>query len=92
MLLELDHILLSHHGEREFGSPVVPMTPEAIIVNHADNLDAKTQIALAAIDEDPNPEEEFTQYHRSLERHFYKSPDRRGGRSKEVEVEGKKKE
>jgi 3'-5' exoribonuclease len=71
-LLELEHIILSHHGEREFGSPVVPMTAEAMIVNHADNLDAKTEICLASIAEDPNDAEQFTQYHRLLNRHFYK--------------------
>lgn len=72
LVLELEHIILSHHGEREFGSPVVPMTAEAMIVNHADNLDAKTEICLASIAEDPNDAEEFTQYHRLLNRHFYK--------------------
>lgn len=74
LLLQLDHILLSHHGEREFGSPVTPMTAEAMIVNNADNLDAKTQVALSAIADDPNLEEDFTQYHKTLARHFYKGP------------------
>ncbi len=73
-LLLLEHILVSHHGEKEWGSPVVPMTPEAMIIHAADNLDAKTQIALTTIAEDPNPDEEFTQYHRTLARHFYKKP------------------
>lgn len=35
----LGHIILSHHGQREFGSPVLPATPEAMIVAAADNLD-----------------------------------------------------
>ncbi len=35
------HLILSHHGEREFGSPVTPRTPEAIILHYIDNLDAK---------------------------------------------------
>ena len=35
----LSHILLSHHGQREFGSPVVPATPEELIVSSADELD-----------------------------------------------------
>jgi 3'-5' exoribonuclease len=78
-LLELEHILISHHGEKEWGSPVLPMTPEALIVHLADNLDAKTQIALTTIDEDPNQEEEFTQYHRTLGRHFYKGPQTNAG-------------
>jgi 3'-5' exoribonuclease len=78
VLLELMHIILSHHGEKEWGSPIVPMTPEAMIIHMADNLDAKTQISLEAISEDPNEEEDFTQYVRVLGRHFYKSPGQRG--------------
>lgn len=37
--LELAHIILSHHGQREYGSPVVPATPEAMIVSSSDELD-----------------------------------------------------
>jgi 3'-5' exoribonuclease len=37
----IGHILLSHHGSREFGSPVLPSTPEAMIVSVADDLDFK---------------------------------------------------
>jgi 3'-5' exoribonuclease len=74
LLLELEHILLSHHGEREWGAPVVPMTAEAMIIHYADNLDAKTQIALAAVAEDLNAEEIFTEYHKTMARHFYKRP------------------
>jgi len=81
LLLELEHILVSHHGEREWGSPVVPMTPEAMMIHCADNLDAKTQIALSSIAEDPNVDEDFTEYHRTLGRHFYKRPDRFGSAS-----------
>lgn len=36
------HCVLAHHGQKEFGSPVVPCTQEAIIVSHIDNLSAKT--------------------------------------------------
>ena len=46
----IEHIVLSHHGKREFGSPVVPSTPEAIFVSQLDNLDAKTAMAVAAAD------------------------------------------
>jgi len=37
----LQHIILSHHGKLEWGSPVEPATIEAVIVHHVDNLDAK---------------------------------------------------
>ena len=39
--LELTHMILSHHGELQFGSPVVPKTLEAIVLHHIDNLDAQ---------------------------------------------------
>lgn len=38
---QLQHIILSHHGKLEYGSPVVPMTPEAVLVSMIDNTDAK---------------------------------------------------
>ena len=39
--LHLEHLVLSHHGELEFGSPVLPMTPEAFTLAFIDNLDSK---------------------------------------------------
>jgi 3'-5' exoribonuclease len=37
----LSHLVLSHHGQYEYGSPVLPMLPEAEILNIIDNLDAR---------------------------------------------------
>lgn len=48
LLMVLQHIILSHHGEPEFGAAVRPATPEAIAVNLLDNLDAKLNMALTA--------------------------------------------
>ncbi|MCC6680823.1 MAG: CMP-binding protein [Phycisphaeraceae bacterium] len=48
ILLTLEHLILSHHGELEFGALKVPATPEAIFINHVDNIDAKLHMALAA--------------------------------------------
>jgi 3'-5' exoribonuclease len=48
-LILLQHILLSHHGKLEWGSPVVPKTPEAIAIHFIDNLDAKTHSAEQAL-------------------------------------------
>jgi 3'-5' exoribonuclease len=45
MLLRLEHAILSHHGKREFGAPVLPQTLEALLVSHIDDLDAKMNIA-----------------------------------------------
>lgn len=48
LLTVLQHIIISHHGLPEFGAAKLPATPEAIMVNLLDNLDAKTVMALAA--------------------------------------------
>jgi 3'-5' exoribonuclease len=44
ILLRLEHAILAHHGKREFGSPVLPQTMEALLVSHIDDLDAKMNI------------------------------------------------
>jgi len=45
--LHLLHLIGSHHGEYQFGSPVLPRTPEAIALHHVDNLDAKLEMMSA---------------------------------------------
>lgn len=42
--LHLLHLIASHHGEYQFGSPVLPRTPEAILLHHVDNIDAKWEM------------------------------------------------
>ena len=42
--LHLMHLILSHHGTHEFGSPVLPKTPEAMTLHHIDNIDAKLEM------------------------------------------------
>jgi len=66
------HILLSHHGELEFGSPIVPKTPEAMVLHYLDNLDAKANIFIHAISKDQNDSEEFTSFHQVMRRNIYK--------------------
>ncbi|HWB18731.1 MAG TPA: HD domain-containing protein [Phycisphaerales bacterium] len=53
----LQHIVLSHHGDPEFGAAKLPSTPEAVFVSILDNLDAKTQMALTAARQDDCEEE-----------------------------------
>lgn len=48
LAMRLSHVLLSHHGELEWGSPKRPCTLEALMLHHADNLDAKTAGFVAA--------------------------------------------
>lgn len=45
------HLILSHHGTREFGSPVTPRTPEAWLLHHIDNMDAKIEMLSRAYSE-----------------------------------------
>ncbi len=45
--LHLLHLVAAHHGEMQFGSPVVPKTPEAFALNHIDNLDARLEMIFA---------------------------------------------
>lgn len=47
--VQLEHIVLSHHGSKEFGSPVEPSTQEAIVFSHLDDLDAKAHAVRFAI-------------------------------------------
>lgn len=46
--LHIVHLILSHHGKREYGSPVLPSTVEAIMLTYIDNLSAKSRTAMKA--------------------------------------------
>lgn len=70
--LRLKHIILSHHGTYEFGSPRLPMTPEAVIVHYLDNLDAKVHEFTRAIDDDPNADSHWTPFFPRLNRKLFK--------------------
>ncbi|MBW1991327.1 MAG: HD domain-containing protein [Deltaproteobacteria bacterium] len=76
LLRELEHIIISHHGAAEFGSPVLPKTPEALLVYYLDEIDAKLHMARRHLELDAG-DQEFTEYHRLLERRLYKSPNSR---------------
>lgn len=51
--LHLLHLVASHHGSLEFGSPVPPKTPEALALNHADDLDAKMEMFRSTYESSP---------------------------------------
>lgn len=70
--LRLEHMIVSHHGTLEFGSPKVPMTPEAIALHCLDNLDAKVHLYTREIRDDPGRESNWTPYHPNLGRRLYK--------------------
>lgn len=67
----VEHLVLSHHGTREHGSPVEPKTVEAFILAAVDDLDARINQVRRAIREDAG-DEEFTGWHKRLSRVFYK--------------------
>ncbi|HEX4168261.1 MAG TPA: HD domain-containing protein [Bryobacteraceae bacterium] len=64
----VEHLITSHHGELEFGSPKVPLFPEAILLHHLDNLDSKMNAARAILKRDSYGTAEFTPWVPSLER------------------------
>ena len=56
ILRVLQHIIVSHHGQPEFGALKPPATPEAIFISNLDNLDAKMNMAVSACrDDDGKP-------------------------------------
>jgi len=72
LLLLLEHAILAHHGKREFGAPIPPLTLEALIISYIDELDAKVNmVARESIDSQVG--EPFTERIFPLEnRRFYK--------------------
>ena len=70
----LEHMILSHHGELEFGSPKVPSSMEAMILHLADNADAKMKMVEEFVGQDKS-EGRWTAYNRLLARNFYKMED-----------------
>lgn len=69
---QLEHLILSHHGMLEFGSPKVPQTLEAIALHHLDNLDAKLSAAVSVIQTDVGGDENWTNYNPAMGRKFWK--------------------
>lgn len=69
---EVLHLIVSHHGEEQYGSPKKPMTPEAIALHYLDMLDSRIEMARAALEADEDRDGSFTQWVRSLERPLYK--------------------
>lgn len=71
-VLRLKHMLVSHHGEYQFGSPKLPMTVEAIALCCLDNLDAKVNSFLQLLRDDANVDSSWTGFHSNLNRKLYK--------------------
>ena len=68
---KLNHILLSHHGQKEYGAPIVPMTAEACALHYADNLDAHVQYFIQAIEQGGASGNSWTEYQKLFDRYLY---------------------
>jgi 3'-5' exoribonuclease len=68
----LQHLILSHHGQMDFGSPKVPMFPEAMLLHLLDNMDSKMECMRGLIEKDRQVEGVWTGYNSALERSVLK--------------------
>ncbi len=71
--LRLMHMLLSHHGSLEHGSPRLPMTPEAIALHEIDSMDSRMNMVLRHIDEN-RAQGIWSPWHQPLQRRLYRGP------------------
>lgn len=73
-VLRIKHMILSHHGSYEFGSPKLPMTLEAVALSYIDDLDAKLHSFDQLMRDDPNVDSSWTPFQQNLSRKLYKGP------------------
>ena len=64
----IEHLIISHHGQYEFGSPKLPMFPEALMLHYLDDLDSKMEAMRAQLERDCEGESAWTAYNSSLAR------------------------
>ncbi|MCD6450585.1 MAG: HD domain-containing protein [Thermotogaceae bacterium] len=69
-IIELQHIIASHHGEMELGSPVLPKTPEAMIIHFIENMDSKIARFMDIIKKSDD-NKEWSEYDRNLGRRIF---------------------
>lgn len=75
LLVRLKHVVLSHHGTHENGSPKVPMTPEAMLVHLIDTMDTRMHMMLRELKDDRLNATAWTPYNHNLGRRIYKGGD-----------------
>src|SRR5437868_9922149 len=68
----LEHLIISHHGHYEFGSPKLPMFPEALMLHYLDDLDSKMESMRAHFEREADLESAWTGYNPSLGRPLLK--------------------
>jgi 3'-5' exoribonuclease len=64
----LEHLIISHHGQYEFGSPKLPMFPEALMLHYMDDLDSKMESMRAHFEREAGSDSSWTSYNPSLGR------------------------
>ncbi|MGO9210796.1 MAG: 3'-5' exoribonuclease YhaM family protein [Terriglobales bacterium] len=64
----LEHLIISHHGQYEFGSPKLPMFPEALMLHYLDDLDSKMESMRAHLERESGYDDDWTGYNASLGR------------------------
>jgi len=64
----IEHLIISHHGQYEFGSPKLPMFPEALMLHYLDDLDSKMESMRAQFERDADFDSAWTGYNPSLAR------------------------
>lgn len=69
----VEHLIISHHGHYEFGSPKLPMFPEAMLLHQLDDMDSKMQAMHTQLLQDPVAGD-WTGYNRSLDRPLLRAP------------------
>lgn len=67
----LKHIILAHHGRLEYGSPKVPMFPEAMVVAMIDDMDSKMDTMMSFINQERQSGESWSRFNDNFERYFY---------------------
>jgi 3'-5' exoribonuclease len=72
LMLRIKHLIVSHHGTYEWGSPRLPMTPEAVALHYLDNFDAKVHACLRDIRDDRAGTSAWTPYNPKTERRLFK--------------------
>lgn len=72
LVLRIRHMILSHHGTLEWGSPRLPMTPEAVLLHLIDSVDTRMNQVARELKEDRNNPSAWTPYNHNLGRRFYK--------------------
>jgi 3'-5' exoribonuclease len=64
----IEHLIISHHGQYDFGSPKLPMFPEALMLHYLDDLDSKMEAMRAQFERETGFDSPWTSYNASLGR------------------------